>query len=128
MNHGLTYKAIRNVAIFIVGGASAFGLYTSYNSNSPTIAVLDSPTLNNFKTKEQADVSCENLENHVVKHMKIIIKNGQIPPKTDPIFQNFSSNLAAMKLHKCDKDALYTYLDNTLTLDDPLYFELNEIL
>lgn len=127
MRLGINYKIIRTVALAFIGSAGAYGLYSNYESSSPTIRVLEGNS-ESSANYIKAIVSCESLESLVIKNMKKIIKQGQFPKHTDPVYQNFSSNLSAMKLHKCDKAALYTYLNNTLTMDDSLYFELNEIL
>ncbi len=128
MSLGVSYKVIRTVAIVLLCGAGAYGLYTTYESATPTIRVLEGPSETNFKPYIQESVSCNSLEKLVIKNMKAIIKQGQIPEQTDTVYQTFFSNLHAMKLHKCDKAALYTYLNNTLTMDYPLYFKLNGIL
>ena len=116
-------------AVFVASGVS-YGLYASYAGKDNTIRVLEAPQNNtqNQNVAEKQKHFCDNLEEITLENMKKIIKIGYLPASKEPLFQNFSSNVSAMSLHKCDKDALHTHINKHLTMDDPLYFELNGLL
>lgn len=88
--------------------------------------------LNNPKSAERElkpeELPCSTLEERVITQLKKIIKQGIMPIKSDSKLQSINTNISAMNLNKCDKDALYGYINQHLTFDDPLYFQLNAIL
>jgi hypothetical protein len=91
------------------------------------IKLLDMPK-NTYKSKERIEKTCKKLENSTLSILKKIIQSGHLPAETEALFQNLINNKSAMALNKCDKGALYNYINTHLTYDDPLYFQLNGLL
>lgn len=120
------FKTVASItaAIAIISGVS-YAIFKGDNRHE-----LNFTSNGNISTEGHinAQAACKNLNTLIIENFTQIINKGENDFKYQEWISNIKTNADAMKMNRCDKDDIYTFIQSKYSINDEMYYKLQNLI